>query len=87
MVLLAWFFLKPAFDADSKIECRKIDDGACWAVVSRRIGQFVYGFYPEVERWRIDITFFAMFLHLLLCCIQTYLKENFFYGLVEFFQF
>ena len=44
------------------ISCRKIDDGACWAVITRRVGQFVYGFYPEAERWRIDITFLTMFV-------------------------
>ena len=59
--IIGWFYLDAVFDADSKIECRKINDGACWAVITRRVGQFVYGFYPEAERWRIDITFFTMF--------------------------
>ena len=60
--IIGWFFLEAVFDADSKIACRKIDDGACWAVITRRVGQFVYGFYPEAERWRIDITFLTMFV-------------------------
>ena len=60
--IVDWFLLDAVFDANSKIECRKINDGACWAVVSKRIGQFVYGFYPEAERWRIDITFYTMFI-------------------------
>ena len=60
--IIGWFFLDAVFDADSKIACRKIDDGACWAVITRRVGQFVYGFYPEAERWRIDITFLTMFV-------------------------
>jgi len=60
--IIGWFFLDAVFDADSKIACRKIDDGACWAVITRRVGQFVYGFYPEAERWRIDITFLTMFI-------------------------
>jgi len=60
--MIDWMLLDAVFDADSKIECRKINDGACWAVITRRIGQFVYGFYPEVERWRIDITFYTMFI-------------------------
>ena len=29
--IIGWFFLDAVFDADSKIECRKINDGACWA--------------------------------------------------------
>ena len=24
---------------------------------SRRIPQFIYGFYPEAERWRVNLTF------------------------------
>ena len=60
--IIGWFFLDAVFDADSKIECRKINDGACWAVITRRVGQFVYGFYPDAERWRIDISFLTMFI-------------------------
>ena len=60
--LVDWVLLDAVFDANSRLECRKINDGACWAVITRRIGQFVYGFYPEVERWRIDISFFTMFI-------------------------
>jgi general L-amino acid transport system permease protein len=29
--------------------------GACWAFVWARISQFVYGFYPAEERWRVDV--------------------------------
>jgi general L-amino acid transport system permease protein len=31
------------------------DAGACWIFVRARLPQFFYGFYPEVERWRVDI--------------------------------
>src|SRR5215211_2262881 len=31
--------------------------GACWPFVSAKFPQFVYGFYPESERWRADLTF------------------------------
>lgn len=30
--------------------------GACWAFVSARWGQFIYGFYPVSERWRVNLT-------------------------------
>lgn len=29
--------------------------GACWLFVKVRFGQFMYGFYPEAERWRVDL--------------------------------
>jgi general L-amino acid transport system permease protein len=31
--------------------------GACWPFVSAKLGQFVYGFYPEAQRWRVDLVF------------------------------
>src|SRR5688572_21990248 len=31
--------------------------GACWAFVIERINFFIYGFYPIVERWRVNVFF------------------------------
>ena len=32
--------------------------GACWPYINAKITQFIYGFYPEAERWRVNLTFF-----------------------------
>jgi general L-amino acid transport system permease protein len=32
--------------------------GACWPYVEAKFTQFIYGFYPEAERWRVNLTFF-----------------------------
>ena len=32
--------------------------GACWPFIEARFTQFIYGFYPEPERWRVNLTFF-----------------------------
>jgi len=47
--------------------CRPIDNkgkvpidqhiGACWPFIYHRFGQFMNGFYPEAERWRIYVTY------------------------------
>ncbi len=34
--------------------------GACWAFVRVWSSYFVYGFYPIVERWRVDLFFLAL---------------------------
>jgi len=39
--------------------------GACWPYVQAKFAQFVYGFYPEPERWRVDLTFVLAALLLL----------------------
>ncbi|MBR0753757.1 amino acid ABC transporter permease [Bradyrhizobium jicamae] len=31
--------------------------GACWPFIQAKFGQFIYGFYPEPERWRVNLTF------------------------------
>lgn len=44
--------------AESRQECQAINpDGACWAFIYRRWDQFVYGFYPAPERWRVNLSF------------------------------
>jgi general L-amino acid transport system permease protein len=31
--------------------------GACWPFIEAKFDQFVYGFYPAGERWRVNLTF------------------------------
>ena len=31
--------------------------GACWPFVQAKFSQLIYGFYPEPERWRVNLTF------------------------------
>ena len=53
-----WLFIDATYVGSSKAEC--VGGGACWAFISERFSLFVYGFYPEAHRWRVDIT--AIFL-------------------------
>ena len=57
-----WFVLDAVLDANDKPGCRKLGEGACWAVINRRFDQFIYGFYPEFERWRVDLSFILLFV-------------------------
>jgi general L-amino acid transport system permease protein len=31
--------------------------GACWPYIGAKMNQFIYGFYPEAERWRVNLVF------------------------------
>ncbi|TKT73233.1 amino acid ABC transporter permease [Afipia massiliensis] len=31
--------------------------GACWPYIQAKLDQFIYGFYPAEERWRVNLTF------------------------------
>ena len=39
--------------------------GACWPYVAAKFTQFIYGFYPEAQRWRVNLTFILAALLLL----------------------
>ncbi len=54
--LVDWMFLDSVVNAGSRDECRELGSGACWAVVAVRFDQFIYGFYPEELRWRVDLS-------------------------------
>lgn len=47
---LDWGVLNATWVASERAECRV--EGACWGIVTARIDQFLFGFYPEGERWR-----------------------------------
>ncbi len=31
------------------------DQGACWTFIGANFNKFMYGFYPEAERWRVNL--------------------------------
>ena len=61
LAILLWPFLNWAvFDAywigDGPRACPD-KSGACWPFIQERLGQILYGAYPEPERWRIHVGF------------------------------
>ncbi len=62
-----WAFISSVWDGESNRDCQGIS-GACWAIVPNRFWQFIYGFYPEEQRWRVNLAFclFALNLYLVL---------------------
>ena len=63
--VLPWVF-NGVWAASSLAECREILDGArggCFAVLTERINQLLYGFtYPEELYWRPQLAFLLLFL-------------------------
>ena len=77
-LLLLWFTVIPAFkfllvdavwQGTDRNAClaEKVGHpvGACWPFIAAKFTQFIYGFYPEAERWRVNLTFFLAALLLL----------------------
>src|SRR5215468_4129231 len=68
--LLIWFTVIPAlkfllvdavWEGNDRNACLEQNAGrvvgACWPYIGAKFSQFIYGFYPEAERWRVNLTF------------------------------
>ena len=53
--LLQWAFLQADWVGAERSACDS--EGACWVFINVRFSQFIYGFYPDAERWRVDLMF------------------------------
>ncbi len=56
--VVSWVFLDATWNASSRAGCQ--GGGACWAFIVQRFGQFIYGFYPDSQRWRVDLVFVTL---------------------------
>ena len=68
--ILPWMF-NGVWIAGSLTECREVlsetlghTKGACWAVLTERWNQLLYGFYPTELYWRANIAFVLLFVAL-----------------------
>ena len=52
--ILSWAFIDADWNGNSRADCTS--EGACWVFIKVRFSQFMYGFYPEALRWRVDLT-------------------------------
>jgi general L-amino acid transport system permease protein len=48
-----WAVISADWGGSKRTDCNS--GGACWVYVIQRFDQFMYGFYPVTERWRIDV--------------------------------
>ena len=58
--LLQFAILDAVWEGKDRTACLSKDGqevGACWAFVKARMGQLLYGFYPEAERWRVKLVY------------------------------
>src|SRR5262249_57039243 len=66
VVALVWptvnvLFIDAVWTGSSRVDClsetvgREV--GACWPFIKAKFTQFMYGFYPAGEQWRVDLTY------------------------------
>lgn len=54
----SWMFFNADWIGSSRDDCTS--GGACWVFIGNRLDQFLYGFYPESEYWRLNTCFFLL---------------------------
>ena len=64
--IFEWMVLDAIWTADSRKECwdkMEVPEGAaCWAFIKSRLNLFIYGFYPEASRWRVNLSFVLLIM-------------------------
>jgi general L-amino acid transport system permease protein len=52
-----WAILNATWEGDDGAACSSEHAGACWPYAAAWFGQFMYGRYPDAERWRVNLTY------------------------------
>lgn len=90
-----WFFIDAVWTGTDRRVCTTISQGgiqpdgwnaACWAFVYDRYPQFIFGNYPEEERWR-PILVFVLGSIFLIPMLMPSLPRKFLNGVLLFFLF
>ncbi len=55
-----WAFIDAHFAGKTRGDC--VGPGACWVFVKARHMNFLYGFYPDAERWRPNVVLLGVVL-------------------------
>jgi general L-amino acid transport system permease protein len=55
--VLNWTFFTAVFTGADGKACQIDGAGACWPFITAKFGQFMYGRFPDAERWRVDLTY------------------------------
>jgi general L-amino acid transport system permease protein len=55
--IVDWAFISATWEGQDGSVCAREGAGACWPFVTAKFSQFMYGRYPEAERWRVNLTY------------------------------
>lgn len=85
--MVDWLYLEAVFTGSNRLECKAAGDGACWAFISERFSLFVYGFYPENLRWRVDLSALMLMVSLAIVLWDRFPMRKYAYVFVLLYPF
>jgi general L-amino acid transport system permease protein len=72
--IVDWAIINATFNiGDSRQVCENAEgkiEGACWTMIIARFWQFMYGFYPVEERWRVNLGLILFFVPMVSLLIE-----------------
>jgi len=69
-----WSIINANWIGSTRDACTK--DGACWVFIRVRFEQFMFGFYPEAERWRPKLFFATLAILIVLIAYDKTPKRS-----------
>jgi general L-amino acid transport system permease protein len=72
--VLQWAVLDATVSGSTKQACD--GEGACWVFIKVHLPQFIYGFYPEALRWRVNLAFGILIALVALLLIRPVPKKG-----------
>ena len=70
-----WGILSAVFTGEDGKACAGANVGACWPFITHKIGLFLYGRYPDAERWRV-LTVYALAISAVLALAAPKVRTN-----------
>lgn len=67
-----WSIIDAHFSGNTNAVCTG-SNGACWVFIKVKLSMYLYGFYPEVDRWRVNL---AYSLFIVVIAAFKYLKQG-----------
>ncbi|MBV5277987.1 MAG: amino acid ABC transporter permease [Campylobacteraceae bacterium] len=68
---IKWAYVDANFIGETREDCSS--GGACWVFIRMKLDMFMYGFYPSIERWRVNTVYVLFFA---LIAAFKYLKSS-----------
>jgi general L-amino acid transport system permease protein len=70
--ILNWAIFDATISGQTRDACAAGPGGACWTFIKVRFAQFMYGFYPAEERWRINLAFVILIIALIPLFVRSF---------------
>lgn len=59
--ILNWTLVNATWRGETREACQG-SSGACWVFIRVHLDQFIYGFYPDAQRWRVNLSLLLLIL-------------------------